>query len=187
MSRSYYVIELSARWLTVLLVALALVMVLAFGLGYGAAWSVLSGEASNEQGLTALQAAATPTAIPEVVIPTPLEAAEEEPEPTPEPTATPEPKPTVPPTPRPTATKAATDFFVQVLASSKPSTVEEARIKLVTLGFPRDHQHLITVENPGSTALYKLRIGPFIDRASADRVSQRMSAAGFPDSWVVSP
>ena len=187
MSRSYYVIELSARWLTVLLIALALVMVLAFGLGYGAAWSVLSGEATNEQGLTALQAAATPTAIPEVVIPTPLEAAEEEPKPTPEPTATPEPEPTVPPTPRPTATAVVTDFFVQVLASSKQATVEAARTKLESLGFPRDHQRLITVQNPGSGALYKLRIGPFPDRPSADRVSQRMSAAGFPDSWVVAP
>ena len=187
MSRSYYVIELSARWLTALLIALALVMVLAFGLGYGAAWSVLSGEASTEDGLIALQAAATPTAIPEVVIPTPLAAAEDELEPTPKPTATPEPEPTVPPTPPPTATPAVKDFFVQVLASSKQATIEEARTKLVSLGFPRDHQHLITVQNPGSAALYKLRIGPFLDRPSADRVSQRMSAAGFPDSWVVAP
>jgi len=187
MSRSYYVIELSARWLTVLLVALALVMVLAFGLGYGAAWSVLSGEASTNEGLTALQAAATPTEIPEVVIPTPLQTAQEESKPTRKPTTTPEPEPTVPPTPRPTATAAVKDFFVQVLASSKLATVEEARTKLVGLGFPRDHQHLITVQNPGATALYKLRIGPFLDRPSADRVSQRMSAAGFPDSWVVAP
>jgi cell division septation protein DedD len=187
MSRSYYVIELSARWLTVLLVALALVMILAFGLGYGAAWSVLSGKASTEDGLTALQAAVTPTPISEVVIPTPLGAAEEGPEPTPEPTATPEPEPTVVPTPRPTATPLVTDFFVQVLASSKLSAVDEARAKLEALGFPRDHQRVITVENPGSAALYKLRIGPFPERSSADRVSQRMSAAGFPDSWVVAP
>ncbi len=190
MSRSYYVIELSARWLTVLLVALAVVMVLAFGLGYGAAWSVLSGERTNDDdGLTALRGAATPTAVPEVVIPTPVFTPFDISEPTsePEPTATPEPEPTVPPTPRPTATQAVTDFFVQVLASSKLPTVEEARTKLEGLGFPRDHQHLITVQNPGSAALYKLRVGPFIDRASAERVSQRMSAAGFPDSWVVAP
>jgi len=192
MSRSYYVIELSARWLTVLLVALAVVMVLAFGLGYGAAWSVLSGERTNgDDGLTALRGAATPTAIPEVVIPTPVptpsDMVEPTPEPEPEPTATPEPEPTVPPTPRPTATEAVTDFFVQVLASSKLPTVDEARTKLEALGFPRDHQHLITVQNPGSTPLYKLRIGPFIDRASAERVSQRMGAEGFPDSWVVAP
>jgi cell division septation protein DedD len=189
MSRSYYVIELSARWLTLLLVALALVMVLAFGLGYGAAWSVLSGERADDVGLTALRAAATPTPIPEVVIPTPVSAPEEEVEPTPEPepTATPEPEPTVPPTPRPTATPAVTDFFVQVLASSKLSTVEEAQAKLEALGFPPDHQHLITIQSPGAGTLYKLRIGPFLDRASADRVSHRMSAAGFPDSWVVAP
>ena len=189
MSRSYYVIELSARWLTVLLVALAVVMVLAFGLGYGAAWSVLSGERANDEGLTALQAAATPTDIPEVVIPTPLSTPLDaaEPTPEPEPTATPEPEPTAPPTPRPTATRAVTDFFVQVLASSKLPTVEEARTKLEGLGFPRDHQRLITVQNPGAGTLYKLRVGPFIDRASAERVSQRMGAAGFPDSWVVAP
>ena len=49
MRASYYVIELSKRWLTVLLVALALVMVLAFALGYGAAWSVLSGGQGAEK------------------------------------------------------------------------------------------------------------------------------------------
>ena len=187
MSRSYYVIELSARWLTVLLVALALVMVVAFGLGYGAAWSVLSEKDSAEEGLTALQAAATPPPIPEVVIPTPEKPAQGAPEPTPEPTATPEPEPTATPLPRPTATPAATDFFVQVLASSSSSAVEEARTRLEGLGFPRDHQRVITMANPGSATLYKLRIGPFPERASADRVSQRMSAAGFPDSWVVAP
>lgn len=189
MSRSYYVIELSARWLTVLLVALALVMVLAFALGYSAAWSVLSDEGPSDDGLTALQAAATPTLIPEVVIPTPSVAPTQEVEatPVPEPTATPSPEPTVPPTPRPTATPAVTEFFVQVLASSRSRTVEEARAKLEGLGFPSDHQHLITVQNPGSAALYKLRVGPFPDRASADRVSKRMSAEGFPDSWVVAP
>ncbi len=69
MSRSYYVIELSARWLTVLLIALALVMVVAFALGYGAAWSVLTAEQPAGE-MTALQAATTPTEIPEVVIPT---------------------------------------------------------------------------------------------------------------------
>ena len=55
MSRSYYVIELSARWLTVLLIALALIMGIAFALGYGAAWSVLTAE-QTEGEMTALQA-----------------------------------------------------------------------------------------------------------------------------------
>jgi hypothetical protein len=65
--------------------------------------------------------------------------------------------------------------------------VESARTKLEGLGFPRDYQHLLTVQDPGSPILYKLRLGPFPDRASADRVAQRMSSAGFPDAWVVAP
>jgi cell division septation protein DedD len=186
---SYYVIELSARWLTVLLVALAVVMVLAFALGYGAARSVASGGGA-EVGMAALQAPA-PTEIPEVVIPTPLPSPPVEPTTGPEPTAAPTelpiPAPTLPPAPRPTATAVVTDFFVQVLASSREATVEDARAKLVGLGFPRDNQQVITVREAGSPTLFKLRLGPFPNRVSADRVAQRMSAAGFPDAWVVTP
>ena len=117
------------------------------------------------------------TEIPEVVIPTPPDTGEVDVEPTPEPepTATPSPEPTASPTPRPTATPATSDFFVQVLASSRERTVEEARSKLEGLDFPRDHQRVIRVQNPGSTTLFKLQVGPFPDRASAERVSQRMS------------
>ena len=91
--------------------------------------------------------------------------------------------------PTPTRTKVPTpeniEFFVQVLASSNSSSVAAARTKLEELGFPHDHQHLITLQEAGTGTLYKLRVGPFPDRSSADRVAQRMSAAGFPDSWVV--
>jgi len=182
MSRSYYVIELSARWLTVLLIALALVMVIAFALGYGAAWSVLTAEETTGE-MTALQAAATPTEIPEVVIPTsvPTSVAEPTETSTPSPTATQPPEPTATPTP------AATEFFVQVLASAKQESVDAAQTRLESLGFANDHQHLITVQDAGAGVLYKLRIGPFPDRGSADRVAQRMSSAGFPDAWVVAP
>jgi cell division septation protein DedD len=185
MSRSYYVIELSARWLTVLLVALALVMVLAFALGYGAAWSVLSSETARPA-VAVATATAAPTDIPGVVIPTLAATATRQPTPTAP--ATPTAMPTQAP-PTPTRTKVPTpeniEFFVQVLASSNSSSVAAARTKLEGLGFPRDHQHLITLQEAGTGTLYKLRIGPFPDRGSADRVAQRMSAAGFPDSWVV--
>jgi cell division septation protein DedD len=184
MSRSYYVIELSARWLTVLLIALALVMVIAFALGYGAAWSVLTAELTQGE-MTAPQAAATPTEIPEVVIPTsvPTPAAEPTKTSLPSPTATPSPEPT----PQPTPTVAVTEFFVQVLASAKQQSVDAARTRLEGLGFASDYQHLITVQDAGAGVLFKLRIGPFPDRSSADRVAQRMSAEGFPDAWVVAP
>jgi cell division protein FtsN len=188
-SRSYYVIELSARWLTALLAGLALVMVVAFALGYGAARSVQSGERAERE-LVARQAAAVRTEIPEVVIPTPVPAPFAEPSPSPQPTATPfaEPAPTAAPTQRPRpATAATSGFFVQLLASSREATIEEARGRLVGLGFPRDSQQVTAVSSPGAATLYKLRIGPFPDRGSADRVAQRMSAAGFPDAWVVAP
>jgi cell division septation protein DedD len=186
MSRSYYVIELSARWLTVLLVALALVMIVAFALGYGAAWSVLTAEQPADQ-MTALQAAATPIEIPEVVIPTAIADATAAPAVTATPTITPPPPEPTATTPPSKATPASKDFFVQVLASSRSASVESARTKLEGLGFPRENQHLITVQDAGSPILYKIRLGPFPDRGSADRVAQRMSAAGFPDAWVVAP
>jgi cell division septation protein DedD len=190
MSRSYYVIELSARWLTVLLVALAVVMVLAFALGYGAARSVASRDRGAPE-MSALQGAeVVATEIPEVVIPTQVPEPGQPPTPTPQPeataTATPRPEPTVPPTPQPTATREVTEFFVQVLASNQRGSVDQARSKLRDLGFSDDSQRLIPVEG-GGTTLYKLRIGPFPDRSSAERVAQRMSSSGFPDAWVVAP
>ncbi len=184
MSQSYYVIELSARWLTVLLAALALIMVLAFALGYGAAWSVLSSERQGPS-MTALGAAATPTSIPEVVIPTPESVAVDTPTPLPVPSATPTAEPTAVPTPRSTPTVTVSDFYVQVLASSRSDAVEDARSRLVGLGFPRENQRVVTADR-GAT-LFKLQIGPFPDRTSADRVAQRMSAEGFPDAWVIAP
>jgi cell division septation protein DedD len=146
----------------------------------------LTAEQTSDE-MTALQAAATPTEIPEVVIPTVVAGATDVPTPTATATATPAPPEPTPTTPPPTATPAVTDFFVQVLASSRNESVEAARTRLEGLGFAREHQHLITVQDPGSPTLYKLRLGPFPDRSSADRVAQRMSAAGFPDAWVVVP
>lgn len=187
MRASYYVIELSRRWLTVLLAALALVMVLAFALGYGAAWSVLSHKRAAPS-ISALTAAAlpTPTEIPEEIIASPVETATTLPTSTPPPAATATPRqPTPVKTPTPTPVPDA--YHVQVLASSNSASIAEARSKLEGLGFPRSNQQLITVRESGSGALYKLRVGPFPDRASADRVAQRMKDAGFADAWVVAP
>ena len=192
MSRSYYVIELTARWLTILLVVLALLMVVAFCLGYGAAFSIHAG------GTAVVGASPTPVVMTEVV----LDATEEEPQPSPTApaaTATPRSKPptavpstpvpaTPTPKPKPQPTEVPDDgFWVQVMASSKESTIAEARTKLVGLGFDRDHQKVTRAEVAGGNELLKLRVGPFPNRASADRVLQRMRAADFSDAWVVVP
>ncbi len=193
MGRSYYVIELSARWLTVLLVALALLMVTAFSLGYGAAWSVKSAQSGP-----AAEASPTPIVMTEVVLDPTIP--EPQPSPTgPAATATPRPLPPtvvaptrVPATPTPKEepspiVEPSSEFWVQVMASSKNATIAEARTKLVGLGFDLDHQRVVHSQVAGGNELIKLRVGPFPNRASADRVLQRMRAADFPDAWVVVP
>jgi cell division protein FtsN len=74
-----------------------------------------------------------------------------------------------------------------VLASTNPQAIETARAKLVELGFPAENQRVATSQVAGGNALYKVRVGPFPDRDSADRVVYRMRASGFPDAWVVVP
>jgi cell division septation protein DedD len=196
MAPSYYVIELTARWLAALLVALAVVMVLAFVFGYGAAWSVLEHEARPAQPAAVPVAAGTPT-------PTPVEVrvAPAEPAPTatpwvlatatpePVPTAAPEPEPTATPRPRPTEPPAETaaGYWVQVLASSSPDTVAKAQATLQKQGFGADRQLVVRGEDGQGNELLKLRVGPFPDHASADRVAKRMQGSGFSGAWVVAP
>jgi len=190
MAPTYYVIELSARWLTVLLVVLAVVMVLAFAFGYGAAWSVLSSHQASAELLpvgTPVPVSATPDSIVEQVIDAPtLVPPTRTPATTALPTSTPAPSPTrVPPTV--TAAASAEGYWVQVLASSTPQAMEQAEGKLAELGFPSDHRRVITTQVAGGSVLYKLRVGPFPDRDSADRVMARMRVSGFPDAWIVAP
>ncbi len=202
MSRTYYVIELTPRWLTILLIVLAGLMVLAFVGGYGAAWSVLDGEGAGPTGSPAavmptptiatveVASRVTPAVTPSVATPVPAK-----PTVTPPPglTATATPSPTVtppPPTQRAVALKpvvTSTDFWVQVLASRHSEAIEKAKTKLADAGFPRESQKVVETSVAGGTTLLKLRIGPFPDRGSADRVMNRMQDAGFPDAWVVKP
>lgn len=188
MAPSYYVIELTGRWLTILLAALALVMVLAFAFGYGAAWSVLSEQpAGSPQPVVA--GAASPTPTPAEVL---ISAVAEDPTPKAAPTQTPTETPLpAKPTPEPEPTKApaaVTDgFWVQVLASTSDGAVENARKRLAELGFAREHQSVIRSPGPGGNELLKLRVGPFPDRPSAERVVKRMQSSGFSDAWVVAP
>jgi cell division protein FtsN len=204
MPPTYYVIELSGKWLTALLAALAAVVIAAFALGFGAGRS--GAPSSTSPGSAAPTATATPEA--ELVEPLPVDTvtvSEATPVPA-EPTITPPAdwiRPTVPPTPSPapTATPTATaipepaaagtgtaaDLWVQVLASSRREAVERARQQLVELGFPRERQRVVSSPVAGGNVLYKVRVGPFPDRESADRVVRRMAESGFPDAWVVTP
>lgn len=189
MAPSYYVIELTGRWLTILLAALALVMVLAFAFGYGAAWSVLSQSPAGPR-QPVVVGVATPAPTPaEVVIRTAAQDATPRAMPTRTPTETAVPATPIP-KPKPTKATAATTegFWVQVLAVTSADAVEEARKRLaVDLEFDRDHQAVTRIPGPGGKELIRLRVGPFPDRSSAERVVKRMKAAGYSDAWVVAP
>lgn len=219
MSRTYYVIELTPKWLAILLVALAGLMVLAFAGGYGAAWSTLGGSTGPSRANIA-----SGGEIAEVEIQSPSEeavvasiATPDPPKPTvaprlsdPEPTPTQQPNPTAVPTAAPTTPPVPTKgpegigspsaqpgqagsqgraegFLVQVLASSRIQAIEKARRQLVDLGFPNSGHEIVETRVAGGGVLLKLRIGPFPDRDSADRVMRRMQTGGFPDAWVVHP
>ncbi len=196
MAPSYYVIELTARWLAALLVALALVMILAFVFGYGAAWSVLEHEARPSKPAPAGLPAGTPTPTPVEVrvapadpVPsaTPWLPATATPEPVP--TAIPEPEPTATPRPRPTAVPEAVGegYWVQVLASTNPDAIAKAQATLEKQGFAADRQLVVRGQDSQGNELLKLRVGPFPDHASADRVARRMQGSGFSGAWVVAP
>jgi len=196
MAPSYYVIELTARWLAALLVTLALVMILAFVFGYGAAWSVLEHEVRPSMPAPAGLPAATPTPTPVELRVAPADpvptATPELPETaTPEPAAAeiPEPEPTATPRPQPTAVPEAVGegYWVQVLASSSPDTVARAQATLVKQGFTAERQLVVRVPDGAGNELLKLRVGPFPDHASADRVAKRMQGSGFSGAWVVAP
>jgi cell division septation protein DedD len=198
MAPSYYVIELTARWLAALLVTLALVMILAFVFGYGAAWSVLEHEARASKPAPAGLPTPTPTPTPVElrVAPadpaptaTPWLLATATPEPVPTPAPEPGPEPTATPRPQPTAVPAAVaeGYWVQVLASTSPDTVARAQATLEKQGFTADRQLVVRGPDGAGNELLKLRVGPFPDHASADRVAKRMQGSGFSGAWVVAP
>ncbi|MCP4895710.1 MAG: hypothetical protein GY906_01945 [bacterium] len=201
MAPTYYQIELSGKTLTALLIVLALLLIVAFVFGYGAAWSVLASDSGTKAPTPVI---VTPTPTPETVDVGP--APGEDPSPTavpvesatPRPTATPRPEPTqtprpqatptrVPPTPTPAQAGAEGIFWVQLLAVRNQQALETARREAERLGFPKDHQRVVESSVAGGGRLYKLRIGPFPDRTSAERVSGRMQQSGFRDAWVVVP
>jgi len=206
-SRIYYEIQMTARQLTVLLVLLVLALIGAFLLGYGAGVSAGGAGASAGGGPPALaEAVITPepevTAsvveeVPPTAAPAPRATATATPSPAPaRAPATPRPEATATPKPRPTATPKAVPapmvpkregFWVQVLAATHPEAIEKARKNLVKLDFPESHQWVVPTPTAEGGVLHKLRIGPFPDRASAERVAVRMRNSGFPDAWVVVP
>ncbi len=206
MSPTYYQIDLSGRVLVTLVIVLAGLLVLAFALGYGAAWSTLRPPDAIPTTSAYAGLVRTPTPAEELVVPpptlpamasvaTPVASPEVTPLPTAPATLPPSPLPTRPaPTEVPTrpaiptsAVQVSDAFWVQVLASSRRATAEEAARTLDRLGFGATSRRVVSSRVAGGNVLYKVQVGPFPDGVSADRVAVRMRSAGFKDAWVVKP
>lgn len=174
----YFEVIITGRQLAALVVAVALLVAVAFVLGVGV-------RALQPQAGPPLTAAAAPMPFPQ---PTPAP-----PPPTAVPTALPAPQPTAtiprPPTerPRPAATPAAVAAapkaagrWVQVAALGRHDQAEGVRNRVVALGYTL--KQVIVQPAEGK---YRVRVGPFPDVESAGRVAARLRAEGFSGSFVV--
>jgi cell division septation protein DedD len=177
LSRRYFEIVITARQLALLIGAVVVLLLVAFGLGVSVGW---------QEPVTVAGGAPGPTPLPTA----PFFAA---PEALPVPTAAPTPVAS-PPTPtaaRPTATPAQAGRpaaaapagavrWVQVAVVSQAASASDTRNRLVSLGYRRDQ---VVVEEIGGR--FRVRLGPFPDDESARRVAGRLTASGFTGTFVV--
>jgi DedD protein len=80
------------------------------------------------------------------------------------------------PAPAPTPAAGESRFVVQVGAYSDADRVKEARAKLESAGLKTYAQVVQTKDGPRT----RVRVGPFTDRAEADRVAQKVKALALP-------
>lgn len=179
MSRRYFEIVITARQLALLIGAVVVLLLVAFGLGVSVGW---------QEPVTVAGGAPGPTPLPTA----PFFAA---PEPLAVPTAVPTPA-VAPPTKAParlTATRlpaqpgrpaaaapAGAVRWVQIAVVSQAASASDTRNLLVSLGYRRDQ---VVVEEIGGR--FRVRLGPFPDDESARRVASRLEASGFAGTFVV--
>jgi cell division septation protein DedD len=134
--------------------------------------SVTSAERPAEEALgfaaekrTALKEAAAAAATP-VPVPTPV--------PTPPPpvrTAAPPAKDVAPKEAKAAAKAPSGPFYVQLLATKKAPAADELRKRLKDEGFAADVSAV-----PGKEGWFRVRVGPFKDRAKADAIAKKIKA-----------
>ncbi len=73
---------------------------------------------------------------------------------------------------------AAPRYVVQVGAYADPDAVRAVRTRVERLGL-RSYTQVVKVEAGERT---RVRVGPFDDRAEADKVAARLNAAGLPSA-----
>ncbi len=122
--------------------------------------------AEKRAALKEAAAAATPVAVP-----TPAPTAQP-----PVPTAAPPARQNAPPKEAPAAKAAAKGplgpFYVQVLATKKAPAADELRKRLKDEGFAADVSAV-----PGKDGWFRVRVGPFKDRAKAEATAKKIKTA----------
>lgn len=195
--KRYYELVLSGRQLALLLAVFTALLLLAFGLGVAvgllqpgkqpAAVATEGIVSVSEQSAKMGQSQGQPTAafppLGVAVEPTPtpppslLEEKVMPASPTPEFTA---PKATVAPSP-PIKPIQKSGVWVQVAAVREKRDAEGIRQRVIAQGFlPNQVKFFRTSEGK-----YRVRVGPFPDKESGSRVTQRLRAAGFPNAFLV--
>jgi cell division protein FtsN len=179
----YFEVIITGRQLAALVAAVALLVLVAFGLGVGVRALQPQGAATG-QPLVAAALSPTPFLQPTPAPPPPT--AVPTPEPAPHPTATIPPPPTERPKPAATFAAAApaprpARRWVQVVALGKRDQAEGVRNRVVALGYTL--RQVIVQPADGK---YRVRVGPFPDVESASRVAARLRAEGFGGAFVVS-
>lgn len=205
--KRYYELVLSGRQLALLLALFTALLLLAFGLGISVGLLQPGGEeitsapvatevpgivvASDKSASQMDQPRVQPTAVLPIseigldATPTPLPSLLEETPPQPPISASHKlavPAATVAPSPPPKKpTQKKTEVWVQVAVVSQKRNAEGVRQRVIAQGF-RPTQVRVFRANDGK---YRVRLGPFPDRESGNRVTERLRTSGFPNAFMV--
>jgi hypothetical protein len=77
------------------------------------------------------------------------------------------------------------EYWIEVLRTDNLEEIDPYRQSLKDLGFPREHQKVITIEDEGALPIYKLRVGPVSHSKKAKWAAGLIRNAGIPTVWVL--
>ncbi len=77
------------------------------------------------------------------------------------------------------------EYWIEVLRTDYREEIEPYQQSLKELGFPRENQKIITIDNDGGVPTYKLRVGPIERAKKAKWAAGLIRNAGIPTVWVL--
>jgi len=77
------------------------------------------------------------------------------------------------------------EYWIEVLRSQDREVVDAYQKILEDLGFYREHQKVITIEDDGAAPVYKLRVGPIERKKKAKWAAGLIKNAGLSNVWIL--